>query len=243
MLAQSIGDPDNLYEDDDDIKVSAEDRRTWKMLSKQDKAHVNATEKFQEEFELQARPLHISCMARSAERRHVLRAPGHPTGHVMAMRGAQVIDVNVTNKGTRSGGIQSFTAMVIVGNYNVRPTCQPEQPVWGTAVTGFTCRKPALMQSPVQSRRTCKETGQCDSPKHGFDLFSAKRHAGLPQISCCSSVVHPVPPICLRLPWMGDARGLKDRCLHAEWLPRTLISNVHGLSSSKAQQVCLRGDG
>ncbi|KAK9837101.1 hypothetical protein WJX81_002759 [Elliptochloris bilobata] len=29
----------------------------------------------------------------------------------------QVIDVNVTNKGTRTGGIQSFTAMVVVGNY------------------------------------------------------------------------------------------------------------------------------
>ena len=41
----------------------------------------------------------------------------------------QVIDVNVTNKGTRAGGIQSFTAMVVVGNYNVRPPCLPGQPV------------------------------------------------------------------------------------------------------------------
>ena len=44
------------------------------------------------------------------------------TGHMTAISGAQVIDVNVTNKGTRAGGIQSFTAMVVVGNYNVRPS-------------------------------------------------------------------------------------------------------------------------
>ena len=52
---------------------------------------------------------------------------------MMAIWGAQVIDVNVTNKGTRAGGIQSFTAMVVVGNYNVRPPCLPGQPVLGAA--------------------------------------------------------------------------------------------------------------
>ena len=32
----------------------------------------------------------------------------------------QVVDVNRSNKGTRSGGIGRFSTMVVVGNYNVR---------------------------------------------------------------------------------------------------------------------------
>lgn len=33
---------------------------------------------------------------------------------------AQVVDVNYSNKGTRTGGVGTFSAMVVVGNYRVR---------------------------------------------------------------------------------------------------------------------------
>lgn len=31
----------------------------------------------------------------------------------------KLVDVNSTNKGTKSGGVQSFSAMVVVGNHEV----------------------------------------------------------------------------------------------------------------------------
>jgi len=34
--------------------------------------------------------------------------------------GAQVVDVNYSNKGTRTGGVGTFSSMVVVGNYRVR---------------------------------------------------------------------------------------------------------------------------
>ena len=39
--------------------------------------------------------------------------PGDPWGE-------QVVDVNRSNKGTRSGGIATFSAMVVIGNFAVR---------------------------------------------------------------------------------------------------------------------------
>ena len=39
----------------------------------------------------------------------------------------KLVDVNSTNKGTKSGGVQSFSAMVVVGNHevNVLAFCAP----------------------------------------------------------------------------------------------------------------------
>ena len=42
--------------EDEDEKVSAEDKLAYKMLSKKDKAHIEAEEQFYDEFEVQARP-------------------------------------------------------------------------------------------------------------------------------------------------------------------------------------------
>lgn len=49
--------PDSVEQnEDEDVKVSAEDKLAYKMLSKEDKAHIEAEEQFLDEFEVQARP-------------------------------------------------------------------------------------------------------------------------------------------------------------------------------------------
>lgn len=48
--------PDTVDQNDEDVKVSAEDKLAYKLLSKKDKAHIDAEEQFIDEFELQARP-------------------------------------------------------------------------------------------------------------------------------------------------------------------------------------------
>jgi small subunit ribosomal protein S5 len=51
-----------------------------------------------------------------AEARHEAEVERYMAGFKM-----QVIDVNRSNKGTRSGGIATFSAMVVVGNFMVIP--------------------------------------------------------------------------------------------------------------------------
>ena len=49
--------PDSIEQnEDEEEKVSADDKLAYKMLSKRDKAHIEAEEHFYDEFEVQARP-------------------------------------------------------------------------------------------------------------------------------------------------------------------------------------------
>ncbi len=68
--------------------------------------------------------------------------------------GAQVVDVNYSNKGTRTGGVGTFSSMVVVGNYRVRlrvgrsgsayrewPRPPAQGACWGRVYqSGWTCK-------------------------------------------------------------------------------------------------------
>lgn len=49
--------PDSIEQnEDEDEKVSADDKLAYKMLDPKDKAHIEAEDQFLDEFEVQARP-------------------------------------------------------------------------------------------------------------------------------------------------------------------------------------------